>query len=77
MLNFPPRRRGRSASGNYLPLNIPSHVYREITYILEVDILRLTCIVFAGIETLPQELQRNFTLMRDLDQRAEGKITKK
>jgi len=26
----------------------------------------------AGIETLPQELQRNFTLMRDLDQRAEG-----
>ena len=26
----------------------------------------------AGMETLPQELQRNFTLMRDLDQRAEG-----
>ena len=26
----------------------------------------------AGIETLPQELQRNFTLMRDLDQWAEG-----
>ena len=26
----------------------------------------------AGIETLPQELQRNFTLMRSLDQRAEG-----
>jgi len=25
-----------------------------------------------GIETLPQELQRNITLMRDLDQRAEG-----
>ena len=45
--------------------------------ILGVNILRLTCIVFAGIETLPQELQRNFTLMRDLDQRAEGKITKK
>ena len=33
------------------------------------------CIVFVGIETLPQELQRNFTLMRDLDQRAEGKIS--
>lgn len=32
VLNFPPRRCGRSASGNYLPLNIPSHVYLEITY---------------------------------------------
>ena len=56
--------------------------YQVDVYILGVDIsgvdiLRLTCIVFAGIETLPQELQRNFTLMRDLDQRAEGKITKK
>ena len=33
VLNFPPRRRGRSPSGNYLPLNIPSHVYHEITYV--------------------------------------------
>ena len=30
------------------------------------------CITHVGIETLPQELQRNFTLMRSLDQRTEG-----
>ncbi len=28
-----------------------------------------------GIENLPCELQRNFTLMRELDNRAEGEMT--
>lgn len=37
----------------------------------------LALIVFChtpGIENLPFELQRNFNLMRDLDQRTEGEI---
>lgn len=29
-------------------------------------------LIFSGIENLPFELQRNFQLMRDLDQRTEG-----
>lgn len=28
--------------------------------------------IFTGLEHLPIELQRNFTLMRDLDSRAQG-----
>ena len=27
-----------------------------------------------GIETLPQEMQRNFSVMRDLDQRTQGEV---
>ena len=29
-------------------------------------------IIYLGIENLPFELQRNFTLMRELDQRTQG-----
>jgi len=29
-----------------------------------------------GIESLPYDLQRNFSLQRDLDQRAHGKINR-
>lgn len=36
----------------------------------------LYCALFyhLGIENLPFELQRNFTLMRELDQRTQGKL---
>jgi hypothetical protein len=30
---------------------------------------------FAGISTLPQEIKRNFALMRELDDRSQGKFS--
>uniref|UniRef100_A0A3Q2PK74 Inhibitor of growth protein N-terminal histone-binding domain-containing protein n=1 Tax=Fundulus heteroclitus TaxID=8078 RepID=A0A3Q2PK74_FUNHE len=35
----------------------------------------LDLLAYFSIENLPFELQRNFNLMRDLDQRTEGKIS--
>lgn len=35
-------------------------------------LLRTPCLCVSGIENLPCELQRNFQLMRELDQRTEG-----
>lgn len=32
----------------------------------------MSVIIYLGIENLPFELQRNFTLMRELDQRTQG-----
>lgn len=32
------------------------------------------CFYIIGLETLPTELQRNFNLMRDLDQRTQGRM---
>ena len=31
-------------------------------------------VLFLGLESLPTELQRNFNLMRDLDQKAQGML---
>ena len=51
---------------------------------LELDILQMYTILFIrntifdiykGIESLPYDLQRNFSLQRDLDQRAHGKFS--
>jgi len=41
--------------------------------IFEHDTGKWSC-SFLGIENLPFELQRNFTLMRELDQRTQGKL---
>lgn len=37
-------------------------------------LFHIYCVI--GLETLPAELQRNFNLMRDLDTRAQGKMTR-
>ncbi len=34
--------------------------------------LTVSLFLFTGLESLPTELQRNFTLMRDLDTRSQG-----
>ena len=38
------------------------------------DVLLTDYVLFAGLESLPVELQRNFNLMRDLDSRSQSML---
>lgn len=53
---------------NYMPWLCE---WRSIDYLLFLIINIFITLKFSGLENLPTELQRNFHLMRDLDQRSQ------